>query len=176
MQEMMTIKIMLIPLAMILVACQSTSLPQPDLSQTIKVKQHSEPLIHYRTSGHESLFYTYAFEFSDLDKIDVMDQVNVRIAYEEGCVYLYYGPYKTIPFLPNGQASWDDKNKTLKYFNVVYEVGDIIESGGYKLRPSDRERYAKEGFVNQASSRCDVKEMMRLSGLPRGQAARKGLS
>ena len=82
---------------------------------------------------------------------------------------------KTIPVLPNGQASWDDKNKTLKYFNVVYEVGDIIESGGYKLRPSDRERYAKEGFANQASSRCDVKEMMMLSGLPRGQAARKTL-
>ena len=146
------------------------------MRQTIKVEQHSEPLIHYRTSGNESLFYTYPFEFSDLDKSDVMDEVNVRLAYEEGCVYLYYGPYKTIPFLPNGQASWADKNKRLKYFNIVYKVGDIIESGGYKLRPSDQERYAKEGFVNQASSRCDVKEMMRLSGLPRGQAAKKSLS
>jgi|GEM_PF-2225982 len=173
---MMTIKMMLIPLAMLLAACQNTSLSQPDLSQTIKVEQHSEPLLHYRTSGNESLFYTYPFEFSDLDKSDVMNEVNVRLAYEEGCVYLYYGPYKTIPFLPNGQASWDDKNKTLKYFNVVYEVGDIIESGGYKLRPSDRERYAEEGFANQASSRCDVKDMMRLSDLPRGQAARKSLS
>jgi hypothetical protein len=161
---------------MLLAACQNTSLSQPDLSQTIKVEQHSEPLLHYRTSGNESLFYTYPFEFSDLDKSDVMNEVNVRLAYEEGCVYLYYGPYKTIPFLPNGQASWDDKNKTLKYFNVVYEVGDIIESGGYKLRPSDRERYAEEGFANQASSRCDVKDMMRLSDLPRGQAARKSLS
>ena len=173
---MMTIKMMLIPLAMLLAACQSLSAPQPDLSQTIKVEQHLEPLLHYPSWSSESLFYTYPFEFSDLDKIDVMDEVNVRLAYEEGCVYLYYGPNKTIPFLPNGQASWDDKNKTLKYFNVVYEVGDIIESGGYKLRPSDRERYAKEGFANQASSRCDVKEMMMLSGLPRGQAARKSLS
>ena len=173
---MMTIKMMLIPLAMLLAACQSLSAPQPDSSQTIKVEQHLEPLLHYRTSGNESLFYTYPFEFSDLDKSDVMNEVNVRLAYEEGCVYLYYGPYKTIPVLPNGQASWDDKNKTLKYFNVVYEVGDIIESGGHKLRPSDRERYAKEGFVNQAPSRCDVKEMMMLSGLPRGQAARKSLS
>ena len=173
---MMTIKMMLIPLAMLLAACQSLSAPQPDLSQTIKVEQHLEPLLHYPSWSSESLFYTYPFEFSDLDKSDVMNEVNVRLAYEEGCVYLYYGPYKTIPFLPNGQASWDDKNKTLKYFNVVYEVGDIIESGGYKLRPSDRERYAKEGFANQASSRCDVKDMMRLSGLPRGQAARKSLS
>ena len=173
---MMTIKMMLISLAMLLTACQNTSLSQPDLSQTIKVEQHSEPLVHYRTSGNESLFYTYPFEFSDLDKSDVMDEVNVRLAYEEGCVYLYYGPYKTIPFLPNGQASWDDKNKTLKYFNVIYEVGDIIESGGFILAPWHRERYAKEGFVNQASSRCDVKDMMRLSGLPRGQAARKSLS
>ena len=173
---MMTIKMTLISLAMLLTACQNLSAPQPDLSQTIKIEQHSEPLIHYRTSGNESLFYTYPFEFSDLDKSDVMNEVNVRLAYEEGCVYLYYGPYKTIPVLPNGQASWDDKNKTLKYFNVVYEVGDIIESGGYKLRPSDRERYAKEGFANQASSRCDVKDMMRLSDLPRGQAARKSLS
>ena len=172
---MMTIKMTLISLAMLLTACQNLSAPQPDLSQTIKIEQHSEPLIHYRTSGNESLFYTYPFEFSDLDKIDVMDEVNVRLAYEEGCVYLHYGPYKTIPVLPNGQASWDDKNKTLKYFNVVYEVGDIIESGGFILAPWHRERYAKEGFVNQASSRCDVKEMMMLSGLPRGQAARKTL-
>ena len=171
----MTIKMILVPLAVLLTACQSTSLSRPDSNQTSKVEQYSEPLIHYRTSGNESLFYTYPFEFSDLDKIDVMDQVNVRLAYEEGCVYLYYGTNKTIPFLPNGQASWDDKNKTLKYFNVVYEVGDIIESGGYKLRSSDRERYAEEGFVNQASSRCDVKEMTMLSGLPRGQAARKSL-
>ncbi len=166
---------MLTSLAMLLAACQSTSLSQPDLSQIIKVEQHSDSLIHYPSWSSESLFYTYPFEFSDLDKIDVMDEVNVRLAYEEGCVYLYYGPNKTIPFLPNGQASWDDKNKTLKYFNVVYEVGDIIESGGYKLRPSDRERYAKEGFVNQAPSRCDVKEMTMLSGLPRGRAARKTL-
>ena len=108
----------LIPLAMLLTACQNLSAPQPDLSQTIKIEQHSEPLIHYRTSGNESLFYTYPFEFSDLDKSDVMNEVNVRLAYEEGCVYLYYGPYKTIPVLPNGQASWDDKNKTLKYLVV----------------------------------------------------------
>jgi len=172
----MTTKMTLIPLAVLLAACQSTSVPQPDLSQTVKIEQHSKPLLHYPSWSSESLFYTYPFEFSDLDKIDVLDEVNVRLAYEEGCVYLYYGPYKTIPFLPNGQASWDDKNKTLKYFNVVYEVGDIIESGGYKLRPSDRERYAEEGFANQASSRCDVKDMMRLSDLPRGQAARKSLS
>ena len=104
---------MLIPLAVLLTACQSTSLSQPDLSQTTKAEQHSEPLIHYPSWSSESLFYTYPFEFSDLDKIDVMDEVNVRLAYEEGCVYLYYGPNKTIPFLPNGQASWDDKNKTL---------------------------------------------------------------
>ena len=173
---MMTIKMMLIPLAMLLVACQSLSAPQPDLSQTIKVEQHLEPLLHYPSWSSESLFYTYPFEFSDLDKIDVLDEVNVRLAYEEGCVYLYYGPNKTIPFLPNGQASWDDKNKTLKYFNVVYEVGDIIESGGFILAPWHRERYAKEGFANQAPSRCDVKEMTMLSGLPRGQAARKSLS
>lgn len=171
----MSIRMMLIPLAVLLTACQSTSLSRLDSSQTIKVEQHSKPLMHCPTSGGEKLFYTYPFEFSDLDKIDVMDQVNVQLAYEEGCVYLYYGPNKTIPFLPNGQASWDDKNKTLKYFNVIYEVGDIIESGGYKLRSSDRERYAKDGFVNQASSRCDVKEMTMLSGLPHGQAARKSL-
>ena len=64
---------------------------------------------------------------------------------------------------------------SLKYFNVVYEVGDIIESGGFILAPWHRERYAKEGFANQAPSRCDVKEMTMLSGLPRGQAARKTL-
>ena len=154
---MMTIKMMLIPLAMLLAACQSLSAPQPDSSQTIKVEQHLEPLLHYRTSGNESLFYTYPFEFSDLDKSDVVNEVNVRLAYEEGCVYLYYGPgIKPFLFYRMVKQAGMTKIKRSNIY-VVYEVGDIIESGGYKLRPSDRERYAKEGFANQASSRCDVK-------------------
>lgn len=55
----MTTKMTLIPLAVLLAACQSTSVPQPDLSQTVKIEQHSKPLIHYPSWSSESLFYTY---------------------------------------------------------------------------------------------------------------------
>ena len=153
-------------LSLMLVACQNKvnhvfndSTASLQINKSINTK-------HYSTSDGRDLFYTYPFEFSDLDETEVLSSIIVKLSYEKGCIYLDYGPYKASPLLPYGVSSWDENNKTLKYFNATYRVGDTIETGGYLFPESEGNGYTTDGFKTTPSSVCKLNNIIVLHGLP----------
>ena len=153
---------------LLLTACQTTLEADPTSVTFSNEAQSLKPLVHYATSSGTDLFYTYPFKFSDLEEIEILENVKVQLKYEEGCIYFQYGPHKAIPLLPYGVSSWDNNNKTLKYFNVVYKVGDTIDSGGTMTSKENPNGYVSNGFKTNPSNKCDLEKMLVLFGLPKG--------
>ena len=154
----------LIPL--ILSGCQTIPLPIPNERNLEQGTKNLENLVHYSTNSGFNLFYTYPFEFSDLEKPDVLSGVIVKLGYENNCIYFQYGPHKAVPLLPYGVSSWDEKNHTLKYFNAIYKVGDTIKSGGAIFPKSEINGYTSNGFKTTPSETCDLQKILVLHGLP----------
>lgn len=155
---------MFLPLG--LAACQTTLEPDPAPTTVVKKIQDQKPLVHYPTNSGTNLFYTYPFKLSDLEKVEVLENVKVQLNYDEGCIYFQYGRHKAVPLLPYGVSSWDENNKTLKYFNAIYKVGDTIDGSGTLTSKANPNGYVSNGFRTTPSDKCDLEKMLVLFGLP----------
>lgn len=168
----MRVNIIFLSLAVTLTSCQSMSFPNPMLKKGVKTQEESKLLLHNYGSSGQGIFYTYSFKFADLDKVDVLISSKVRLEYEDGCIYLFDGRQRNLPLLPHGQASWDEKHKTLMYFKVIYEIGDIIEGTGTQLLPWEIEQATKEGFITTPSNKCKAEGIYKIYNLPYGRSLR----
>lgn len=168
----MRINIILLALALALTSCQSMSSPTSMLKKDVETQEESKSLLHNYGSSGQEIFYSYSFKFADLDKVDVLISSKVRLEYEDGCIYLFDGRQRNLPLLPHGQASWDEDHKTLMYFKVIYEIGDIIEGTGTQLLPWEIEQAKKEGFITTPSNKCKAEGIYKLYNLPYGRSLR----
>lgn len=154
----------------LLTACQVITSPSKDMKVAKDYSQSTMPLVHYSSTSGQGLFYTYPFNFSDLNESEILQGVNVQLKYENECIYFQYGPHKAVPLLPYGVSSWDKKNQTLKYFNVIYQVGDTISAGGTLTSKDNPNGYILKGLKTTPSDKCNLDKILVLFGLPDGRA------
>ena len=141
----MTTKTMLIPLAMLLSACQSTSVLQPEPTATIKPSQEIvEPL------QKTSIFYYY------LDPVNPTQAVSIvrgSFVWRDHCLYLIGNDRElytaAFPQFPKGIVNWNEATKTLNLNGRVFKMGDYISTNGsyqrYATNTAGSAEYEKQG-------------------------------
>lgn len=152
-----------------LTACQNINTQQAAVTDNSNQLLNNHVHIpHSVTSYGHNLYYTYPFSYADLDnKMYTADRLHTTLAYENGCLYLMRGNEKTMPYFPFG-TTWDEDNKTLRYHNIIYQIGDtIVSNDGTRSLESEKQYLEKSGskFVTTPAEKCKTKRLTEIEGL-----------
>ena len=88
---------------------------------------------HSPTQSHDKPFFTYYLPKSTPEKPLIINPtaITTEFKYENGCLLAFDGSRWMTPVFPEGQAIFDNHNKTLKIIGTSYKMGDVISAAGY---------------------------------------------
>ena len=85
------------------------------------------------TQQHNELFFTYYLPKSTPEESLIINPtaITTEFKYENGCLLAFDGSRWMTPVFPEGHATFDSHNKTLKLLETSYKMGEVISAAGY---------------------------------------------
>ena len=105
------------------------------------------------TQQHNEFFFTYYLPKSTPEKPLIINPtaLTTEFKYEDGCLLAFDGSRWMTPVFPEGHATFDSHNKTLKLLGTSYKMGDVISAAGYvRAYNSDKVK----NYSNTPAEKC----------------------
>lgn len=85
------------------------------------------------TQQHNELFFSYYLPKSTPEEPLIINPtaITTEFKYENGCLLAFDGSRWMTPVFPEGHATFDSHNKTLKLLETSYKMGEVISAAGY---------------------------------------------
>ena len=105
------------------------------------------------TQQHNELFFSYYLPKSTPEEPLIINPtaITTEFKYENGCLLAFDGSRWMTPVFPEGHATFDTHNKTLKLLETSYKMGEVISAAGY-VHPYNS--YKVKNYSNTPAKNC----------------------
>ncbi|WP_296192364.1 MULTISPECIES: hypothetical protein [unclassified Psychrobacter] len=105
------------------------------------------------TQQHNELFFSYYLPKSTPEEPLIINPtaITTEFKYENGCLLAFDGSRWMTPVFPEGHATFDSHNKTLKLLETSYKMGEVISAAGY-VHPYNSDKV--KNYSNTPAKNC----------------------